>query len=200
MAIITRYVIGIIDYAGYAGIAALMFIENVFPPIPSEFIMPLAGFMVSQGQFSFAGVVIAGTLGSVLGAIPFYQLGKKMDERKLRALTARYGRWMTVSYHDIERANRWFDRYGGATVLFCRLVPGIRSLISIPAGVNNMNFGAFLFYTAIGSSVWTLALAYVGYLLKSGFTRVEDYLDPISTFIIVALIVIYVVRVIRYRA
>lgn len=195
----TRYIISIIDFAGYFGIVLLMFVENIFPPIPSEFIMPLAGFLVSQGKLSFAGVVAAGAVGSILGTLPFYYLGRKADKEKLKTLTERYGRWLTVSYNDIERADNWFNRHGGKTVLFCRLIPGIRSVISIPAGVNRMNLAAFLFYTAIGTVIWTSLLTYLGYLLKSNFTEVEDYLDPVTYFVFGGLIIFYFVRVIRHH-
>lgn len=195
----TRYIISIIDFAGYFGIVLLMFVENIFPPIPSEFIMPLAGFLVSQEKLSFAGVVAAGAVGSILGTLPFYYLGKKADKEKLKTLTERYGRWLTVSYNDIERAGNWFNRHGGKTVLFCRLIPGIRSVISIPAGVNRMNLAAFLFYTAIGTVIWISLLTYLGYLLKSNFTEVEDYLDPVSYFVFGGLIIFYFVRVIRHH-
>src|SRR5687768_12601891 len=116
---------------GYAGIVFLMCLENVVPPIPSELIMPLAGYLAGSGKLSFIGVVIAGTAGSMLGALPLYYMGRKLGEERLKHLADRYGRWLTVSRKDIERAKGWFDRHGGATVLFCRLIPGIRSLISI---------------------------------------------------------------------
>jgi membrane protein DedA with SNARE-associated domain len=140
---------------GYFGIILLMFLENVFPPIPSEYIMPLAGFMVMQDKFSLAGIIIAGTLGSVLGALPLYLLGKRLGEEGLKDFAERRGRWLTLTADDVTRANGWFDKYGGTAVLLCRLVPGIRSLISIPAGINRMNMFSFLFFTTIGSAVWT---------------------------------------------
>ena len=176
-----------------------MLAENVFPPIPSEFIMPLAGFAVSQGQLSFAGVVAAGVLGSVGGAILFYYWGMKIGEERIKALAERHGRWLTISPSDIERAQGWFTRHGNFAVLFCRLIPGVRSLISIPAGINKMNQAAFLFYTTIGSMLWVVILTSAGYFLKSNFTAVEDYLNPISYVIFAILIVVYVVRVVRHH-
>ena len=193
----TKYITGILNSTGYFGIVFLMFLENVFPPIPSEFIMPLAGFMVTRGELSFVGVIAAGVVGSLLGTLPFYYLGRTMDEERLKTLADNYGRWLTVSRSDIERAQKWFDRHGGATVLFCRLIPGVRSLISIPAGINRMNFAAFLLYTIIGTAIWTSLLTCAGYLLKSNFTDVETYLNPASYFIFGALIVIYIWRVFR---
>ena len=193
------FIIPFIATAGYFGIFLLMFAENVFPPIPSEFIMPLAGFAVSQGQLSFAGVIVAGVLGSVGGAIVFYYWGRRIGERRVKAFAEKHGRWLTVSPSDIDRAQGWFTRHGNSAVLFCRLVPGVRSLISIPAGINRMSPAAFLFYTTIGSTIWVLILTSAGYFLKSNFARVEDYLNPISYVILAALIVVYVVRVVRHR-
>lgn len=190
---------GVINSTGYAGIVMLMFIENVFPPIPSEFIMPLAGFMVKRGEFSLAGVIAAGAIGSVLGALPLYYLGKKIGEERLKELADKHGRWLTVSRGDIEGAKHWFDRHGGAAVLFCRLIPGVRSLISIPAGIDEMNLAAFLIYTTLGSTAWTALLAGLGYFLSSNFKQVEEYLDPISYALLGIIIVAYVVRVIRHK-
>lgn len=194
----TKYITDILGSMGYFGIVLLMFLENIFPPIPSEFIMPLAGFMVTQGKFSFVGVVIAGIIGSMLGTLPFYYLGRRMDEESLKNLADRHGRWLTVSREDIERAQSWFERHGGATVLFCRLIPGVRSVISIPAGINKMNFAAFLMYSTAGTAMWTSLLTYAGYLLKSNFTDIEKYLDPASYVIFGGLLLLYIYRVIRH--
>ena len=124
--------------AGYPALIFLMFAENVFPPIPSELIMPLAGYMVTRRQLSFLGIVLAGTLGSVLGALPLYYAGRGLGEERVMAWADRHGRWLTVSRKDLERAKRWFARHGGMAVLVCRLIPGVRSLISIPAGIERM--------------------------------------------------------------
>jgi membrane protein DedA with SNARE-associated domain len=184
---------------GYFGIVFLMFIENVFPPIPSEVIMPLAGYMATQGKLSFVGIVIAGTFGSVLGALPFYYLGRIISEDRLNRLADKHGRWLTISRSDIGRAKGWFDRRGGLAVFICRLIPGIRSLISIPAGINKMNLALFLAYTAAGAMIWTALLAYLGYFLGSSFRKVGDYLDPVASVVWGIVAVIYVVRVIRYK-
>jgi membrane protein DedA with SNARE-associated domain len=164
----------IIASTGYFGIVFLMFVENVFPPIPSEFIMPLAGFMAAEDKFSLLGVIVAGTLGSVLGALPFYYLGAKLGEERLKRFAERYGRWFTISPEDIDRADDWFDRHGAKAVLLGRIVPGIRSFISIPAGFNRMNLGSFLLFTTIGSSVWTSLLAGAGYLLGTNFIKSKN--------------------------
>ncbi len=188
-----------IHSTGYAGIVLLMFVENVFPPIPSELIIPLAGFMVSKGQFLFVGVVIAGTLGSLLGSLPLYYLGRAFGEERLKELADNHGRWLTISPGDIERAKHWFDKHGGWAVLFCRMIPGIRSLISIPAGIDRMNLLSFMFYSAVGMAFWTTLLAAAGYFLSSNFSKVEEYLDPISYVIIGGLVILYLYRVFTYK-
>jgi membrane protein DedA with SNARE-associated domain len=190
----------LIASTGYFGIVFLMFAENVFPPIPSEFIMLLAGFMVSEDKFSLIGVIVAGTLGSVLGALPLYYLGAKLGEERLKKFAERHGRWLTLSPNDIDRADDWFDRRGAKAVLFCRLVPGIRSFISIPAGFNRMNLGSFLLFTAIGASVWTSILAYAGYILGTNFRQIGEYLDVATYIVFGTIIVFYLWRVFNYKS
>jgi membrane protein DedA with SNARE-associated domain len=187
----------LISSTGYFGIVFLMFLENLFPPIPSEYIMPLAGFLAAEDHLSLAGIIVAGTLGSVLGALPLYYLGKRLGEKRLKRFAARHGRWLTLSPEDIKRANRWFDRHGAKAVFFCRLIPGIRSIISIPAGVNRMKMTTFLFFTTLGSSLWTTALASAGYVLGSNFHEIERYFDPFTYIVFGAIIALYLWRVLR---
>lgn len=184
---------------GYFGIVFLMFVENVFPPIPSEFIMPLAGFMAADEKFSLVGVIAAGTLGSVLGALPLYYLGAKVGEDRLKRFAERHGRWLTLSPEDIDKSKKWFDRHGAKAVLFCRLVPGIRSFISIPAGFNQMHLASFLLFTSIGAGIWTTLLAVAGYALRANFGQIGEYLD-IATYIVFGTIaVLYLWRVFNYK-
>lgn len=193
------WIMSVISSAGYVGIALLMCLENVFPPIPSELIMPLAGYMSAQDKLSFAGIVIAGMAGSVSGALPLYYLGSKLGEERVKAFADHYGRWLTVSRQDLDRAKRWFDRHGGAAVFLCRLVPGVRSLISIPAGITRMSLAVFLAYTAVGTALWAALLAYLGFYLGNNFSKVSQYLDPVSWAILGLIVVIYVVRVARHK-
>ena len=193
-----QWVMRMMSSAGNPAIVLLMFIENVFPPIPSELIMPLAGYMAGQGRLALAGIIIAGTIGSVLGALPLYAAGRKVGEKRLKELADRHGRWVTVSSDEIHQARKWFDRHGGLAVLFCRLVPGVRSLISIPAGIARMNLAAFLAYTLVGSAVWAGLLAWLGYVLGSNFRQVEKYLDPVSWAVLGGLLAWYAWRVIRH--
>jgi membrane protein DedA with SNARE-associated domain len=174
---------------GYVGIALLMFAENLFPPIPSELIMPLAGFTVAQGQMNFVLAVVAGVVGTMLGALPWYYAGKLLGEERLKSLADKYGKWITISSRDIDKADNWFDRHGSKAVFFCRLVPGVRTLISLPAGLSEMHLVPFLIYSTIGSALWIVALTYAGYLLGDNYDRVDEYLGPVSKIVLVTLII-----------
>ena len=190
----------IIDQGGYLGIVFLMFLENVFPPIPSELIMPLAGFLSVRGDFSFLGVILAGTLGSVLGQLPLYYLGRAFGKDRLKGWVKRHGHWAATTPEELERSIKRFERYRGAAVFFCRLVPTLRSLISIPAGLSNMNLAPFLAYTLAGTALWTAALAGLGKVLESNYEQVSTYLNPVSTGILVLLVIAYFWGVIKsYR-
>jgi len=184
---------------GYPGIVGLMFIENVFPPIPSELIMPLAGFLTTQGQFSLVGVVLAGMLGSVLGALPLYAVGWCVGEARVTAWANTYGTWLMVSGQDVERAKGWLDRHGRQAVFLCRLVPGIRSLISIPAGCVRMPLTPFLLYTALGTSVWAALLASAGRLLGARYAQVETYLGPVAYLVLGLLVGLWIVGVVQRK-
>ncbi len=181
----------------YAGIIFLMVLENVFPPIPSELIMPLAGFISTQGELSLAFVILAGTAGSVLGAIPLYYLGHWAGEDRLRRWAQKHGKWIGLSPKDLDKSHDWFERHGGKTVLLCRVIPGIRSLISIPAGVSRMPLPRFLAYTTIGSAVWSSILAGAGRALGSNYEQVEKVIGPISTAIVVGIVLTLVIRAVR---
>ena len=194
-----KWVMELIYSTGYAGILMLMFAENVFPPIPSEVIMPLAGYMIADGKFTFAGVILAGTVGSVLGSLPLFYAGRGFGEARLKEMADRHGRWLTFSAHDIERTKQWFDNYGIWALLLGRLIPGIRSLISIPAGLDRMNTATFIIYTTIGMTFWTTILASIGYLLRANFGKVEEYLNPISYAVIGGMIFIYIYRVFTHK-
>ena len=193
------WITGLLGSLGYVGVTFLMFLENVFPPIPSELIMPLAGFTAAQGKLSLVGVVAAGTLGSVLGALPLYYLGRRLGAARLKSLADRHGRWLTLDGDDIERAIAWFDRHGGAAVFIGRLVPGVRSLISVPAGIDRMPLVPFLLFTTLGSGVWTGLLAYLGHLLGGRYQEVERYLNPVSYAVLGAVVAVYLWRVIHHR-
>jgi membrane protein DedA with SNARE-associated domain len=174
---------------GYVGIALLMFAENLFPPIPSELIMPLAGFTVAQGKMNFVLAVVAGLLGTMLGALPWYYAGKLLGEERLKSLADQYGKWITVSSRDIDKADNWFDRHGSKAVFLGRLVPGIRTIISLPAGLSEMHLVPFLIYSTIGSALWIFGLTYAGYLLGDNYDLVDEYLGPVSKIVLATLII-----------
>jgi len=178
----------IIAALGYPGITLVMFLENIFPPIPSEIVMPFAGFLVADnGEMTFPGIVIAGTLGSVLGALVIYYVGVWADDLVIRRFVRRYGRYFTVSEQDLDRALSFFDRYGEAIVFFGRLIPIIRSLISLPAGMKRMPLRRFLLFTALGTAIWTALLSAAGVILKENW---EDILTFIDTYQMVTLVVV----------
>ncbi|MCQ8783937.1 DedA family protein [Mangrovibrevibacter kandeliae] len=183
---------------GAFGIALLMFLENIFPPIPSELIMPLAGYQAAKGEMSIGTVIVAGTAGSLAGVTPWYYLGKLVGYNRMLKLSARYGRWLTLTPGDVEAAARWFERRGTAAVLFGRLIPTVRTLISVPAGVARMGLPRFLVYSAVGSALWTAALAYAGYGLGQNYAAVEGYVGPVSDAVVVLAVLVYLYRVVTF--
>lgn len=185
-----------INDLGYIGLTLLMFLENIFPPIPSELVMPLGGFL-STRQLTFVGVVLAGTAGSVLGAYPLYLLGYYLSTDRLKDLADKYGTWLSLDSDDIDDAMQWFDNHGRATIFFCRMVPGVRSLISIPAGTYQMNLLAFTLFTALGSAVWSALLAYGGRLLGQNYQQMGQYLAPLSYITVGAIIIFVLWRIIK---
>lgn len=187
---ISEWVLIIMEQLGLLGVTLMMFLENVFPPIPSELIMPAAGFAAAMGKMNLILVIVAGTLGSVLGALPLYYLGTIFDEKRLLKLTEKYGKYVLVRPSDVTNAQAWFNKYGKAVIFFGRMIPAIRSLISIPAGMNRMPMIPFLVLTTIGSAIWTTILAYAGYALGANYEEVETFIAPISKFVVFAVLTI----------
>ncbi len=175
------------QWIGYVAILLAMFLENIFPPIPSELIMPLGGFYVYQGQLSFLPVVIAGLLGTVLGAFPWYGIGRLINENRLESWLSKYGRWIGINPEELYKSRVWFTRYGKSLVFWGRLVPGIRTLISVPAGIELMPIIPFVIWTTAGSLIWTLILTISGILLGESYSRVEIWIEPFSKIIKVIL-------------
>jgi membrane protein DedA with SNARE-associated domain len=173
---------------GYWGIGLLMFLENIFPPIPSELIMPLAGFTAAQGKMNLGIAVLAGTVGTMAGTFAWYYLGRLVNYQRLENWTIRYGKWIGVTAAEIDRVNNWFSKHGNKAVFFGRMVPGIRTLISLPAGMNKMPVTSFTIYSTMGTMIWTLALTTAGYLLGDNYAVIEDYLAPVSKLVLFGLI------------
>jgi len=195
----TDWIKAIIEQFSYAGIVFLMCLENVFPPIPSELIIPLAGFVSTQGAISLGGVIVAGTAGSVIGAVVLYYVGHRIGAQRLRRWCDAHGRWIGLSAADLDKSDEWFERHGPKVVLFGRLVPGVRSLISIPAGVAGLNLGVFLFYTTVGAAMWTTALALAGRALGRNYVQVEQVIGPVSTAVVVGIILMLALGGFRAR-
>ena len=184
---------------GYVGLALLLVLENVFPPIPSEVVLPLAGFFVGRGDFTFWGALLAATIGATAGALVLYSLGRWGG----RALVLRYGKWLRVSEEDLDRAEGWFARHGDLLVLGARVVPGARSVVSIPAGTSRMPLLRFAVLTTIGSAVWNAVLIGAGVILGANWDRgngwVGSYSDVVLAVVVAAAILYLVIRRFRRR-
>lgn len=191
------WITDLISGHGYVALFALMFLENIFPPIPSELIMPFAGYAAARGDIDPFGAVIAGSAGSLLGALAWYAVGYRLGAERFKRVAKPHGRWLTISESDVERAQRWFNRYGGVAVGIGRLIPAVRSVISVPAGIAQMELRRFLLWSSIGTVAWTSLLAGLGYLLGTRFTAVDRWLQPVSWAIIAFAVGGYLYRLYR---
>jgi len=195
----TDWIVHLVDAGGYWGIAALMVIENVFPPVPSEIIMGIGGIRVGQGRMDMLPLLFAGTVGTTIGNYFWYWLGWKLGVERLRPLVRRYGRLMTIEWRDIRVLNRLFRRYGEVIVFVFRFMPAFRTMVSLPAGLFRMGRTRFLVWTTVGSFIWNALLAGAGYALGANFRQIDSWLGPLSTAAIAAVAVIYGWRLIRWR-
>jgi membrane protein DedA with SNARE-associated domain len=187
-----------LEGGGAWAIAALMLLENVFPPIPSELIMPLAGFNAARGTIPLWLAIGAGATGSLAGAYLWYLVGLIYGPDRLRKLVRRHGRWLTMTPSELDRAQAWFNRHGRSVVFFGRFVPTVRTLISVPAGLARMFLPGFILFSGLGSLIWCAALALAGYWLEDRYDQVSSWLNPVSTAVIVALLLAYLWRVIHW--
>lgn len=186
-------VIQIIEQWGYIGVAFLIAVENIFPPIPSEVILAFGGFMTSQTTLNAIGVIISATIGSTVGAIVLYLIGRILNKERLeRIVSGKIGKVLRLKASDIEKADKWFDTKGQKTVFICRFIPIVRSLISIPAGMSEMNFLKFLLYTVLGSTIWNTVLVLLGKELGDSWERVVEVFNNFSHIILVVLIIVVV--------
>lgn len=193
------WILDIVRSSRYVGIALLMCLENLFPPIPSELIMPLAGVLAAEGDLSLAGTITAGSAGSLAGQAGWYWLGLRLGDQRLRRLLDRHGRWWAITPSDLTRAETWLRDHGALALLGGRLVPTVRTLISLPAGLARVPPWRFLAYSAIGTTAWTAALALAGHALRSRFERVHEIVGPVSVGVLVLLVGWYVWRVATWR-
>ena len=194
-----NWIIEFIGQQGYLGIVLLMILENVFPPIPSELIMPFAGFVAARGDLNAVGVLLAGTVGSVLGTMPWYVAGRLLSVERLKGWAGRHGRWLAASPADIDRAVHWFERRGERAVFLGRMVPAVRSVISAPAGITGMALPRFLLWSLAGSMLWVGALVALGFVLEGQYERVGQWLDPVSKVIVGAAVAAYIWRVATFK-
>ncbi|NDF41111.1 MAG: DedA family protein [Actinobacteria bacterium] len=189
MSNLATWVQDVIESLGYLGVALLVIAENLFPPIPSEIVLPFAGFVARRGDGSVVVMVLAATVGSVVGALILYAIAAAIGPERIHSFVVRFGKWFGVKESDMVRAEEWFDRRSNAAVLIGRCVPLIRSLVSIPAGFRRMNFARFALLTAIGSAVWNIALIGAGAALGDQWDRVGDYVGIFQWVVIAALVV-----------
>ncbi|HZD60837.1 MAG TPA: DedA family protein [Anaerolineae bacterium] len=183
--LVANTVISVIDMFGYWAIFGAMFLESACIPIPSEVVMPFSGFASSNGVLSFWTIVVVGTIGQLLGSITTYYIGRSGG----RHLVEKYGKYVLISKRDIRKADEWFERRGDATVLFTRMVPVVRTFISLPAGISRMNFAKFVIYSTIGIIPWTLLLTYVGVKMGENWDRIRDIFHGFDLVIGVVLVV-----------
>src|SRR5690606_16158639 len=195
----SEFIIGFIPEWGYLGIFLLMVAENLFPPIPSELIMPFAGYVAANGQLNTFGVLLAGAAGSLIGTSAWYVAARLLGLARFTWLCNKLGRIATLSEADIDLAVRWFERYGPVAVLVGRLIPAIRTLISVPAGLAAMPVWKFLAISSIGTIAWTGILTAAGFLLHESYSVVEAWVDPVSTGVVILAVVIYLWRFVTWK-
>lgn len=178
------------EQLGYLGIALLMFLDNVIPPIPSEIIMPSAGYAASQGQLLLSGVIIAGCIGSLTAAALLYWIGYQFNHDAIFRFTDRYGKYLFIKSEDIQKSLLWFEKYGHRIVFFGRMVPAVRSLISIPAGMSRMPFWKFMFYSALGTIIWTTFLTCVGFYFGENQALMHEIFSRVGYVIIMIVVLV----------
>lgn len=193
------WIISLMDQFGYIGIALLIAIENVFPPIPSEVILTFGGFMTTYTSMDMWGVVLAATVGSIAGALVLYGIGRILNAQRLeRWLSGKLGRILRLKPEDVEKAQAWFEKRGGKTVFLCRFVPIVRSLISIPAGMTKMNMGKFTLFTAAGTFVWNLVLVNLGVFAGASWEKIADAIGVYANVVLVVIVAAFAAGVVIF--
>ncbi|MEX5935383.1 DedA family protein [Mammaliicoccus sciuri] len=196
------WITSVMEQFGYFGIALLILLENVFPPIPSEVILTFGGFMTTKSDLTVLGVVVASTIGSVGGAVILYWIGRILNVERIERIIEKWGKYLRLTKEDVRKADAWFDKYGPWTVFFCRFIPLIRSLISVPAGMSGMNQWLFLVLTTIGTLIWNLVLVLVGAKVGDNWHQIVNYMDVYSHFMyaVIAIgIIVFIIWFIRKK-
>lgn len=193
------WVVDLIQRSGYLGVGFLMFLETIFPPIPSEVIMPVAGVAAAKGEMQLGWVIASGSAGAMLGNTVWYLAARALGIIRLKPLIERYGRWLTMDWKDVEKAEGWFRSHGAFFVFLGRMLPTVRSLVSVPAGLLKMRFRTFLLASTVGTAGWTAMLAFAGFKLRENFAEIDSWLGPISNAILVTLAIGYLFRLWRYQ-
>ena len=188
-----------IEQGGYLGVFALMFLETIFPPIPSEVIMPLAGVIAARGEMSLPLVIASGTAGAMAGSMVWYAIAKALGYARFRPLVDRFGRWLTLDWPEVEKVHRLFDKHGATIVFLGRMLPQVRSLVSIPAGLLKMPFLTFVIWSTIGSAIWTTGLTLAGWVLGNQFSEIEKVLGPLSLAVMASIVLYYFYRLATWR-
>jgi membrane protein DedA with SNARE-associated domain len=192
-----EWILDAIRSAGYVGLALLMALENILPFIPSELILPFAGFLVAERTLTMTGVIVWGSVGSTAGATAWYVLARAWGKARLHRFIDRYGRWVLLDIEDVEHAEAWFRQRQRRATFVGRLVPGVRSLISVPAGIARMPVLPFLAFTAAGATLWTTVLTVAGFLLADAYHAVGDVVGPVGTVVFALFIATLVIRRVR---
>ena len=195
----TDSVFRLIEWGSYLGVFLLMFLETVFPPVPSEVIMPIAGMSAQEGKMTLWGVIVAGTGGAMFGNFFWYLLARVIGIERFRPFIEKHGRWLTLDWPDVEKSEKLFGRYGGLVVGVGRMLPTVRSVVSIPAGLLHMRLKGFLLWSTIGTAGWSSALAVAGYLLGQQFEDIEKVMGPLSVAVIGLIVLAYLYRQLTWR-
>ncbi len=195
----TEFILNLIAWGGYIGIFILMTLENVFPPIPSEVIMGLGGMAVARGDMDMTPLLIVATAGTTLGNVFWYGVGRWIGIARIRPFVERHGRWLTLTWDDVEKLDRFFNRHGLWVVFFFRFLPTFRTMISLPAGMAKMGMPRFLLATFVGSAIWNAVLAYAGLLLGSRFEELQVYVGPVAILTTGAVVVVWAYRVVTWK-
>lgn len=197
---LSNWVIEVVETLGYAGVALLVLVENLFPPIPSEIVLTLAGFVASRGDATLTGMIASATAGSLGGALILYGGAAWFGSERLRAIVIRYQRWLRITERDMDRAEAMFDRWSSMAVLVCRCIPLVRSLISIPAGLRRMRLVPFVLYTTAGSLVWNSIFVVAGFLLGERWELFVEYADRFKYVVYFGIVVLAILALWQWRA